>query len=262
MKKKLFAIILTVLMLAGTTATALAAGTGDMDRDKTQLQTKDQTCIDQEDQDLLRQQLRDRLHITDPALDAQQDRLRDCDQSCDGSFTDTALHWGGPEIDAAYQWGFVNGYPDGSFRPDKTISGIEGILMMSRMTACLSGIDEEASEDDVDWNDVPDWAAAQLREQSALRIEAQSQLYGEGELTRLQFALMLANALGIEPAEVTEDTVVFLDQDEIPAGALGFIYALRTMGIMEGSGGYFHPDQPVTRAEAAATLCRVMGILE
>jgi hypothetical protein len=72
---------------------------------------------------------------------------------------------------------------------------------------------------------------------------------------------MLAKALGVEPEEVTEDTVLFLDQSEIPQDYLGYISALRTLGIIQGIDGRFCADQTVTRAEAAAMLTRILEML-
>ena len=53
---------------------------------------------------------------------------------------------------------------------------------------------------------------------------------------------MLAKALGVEPEEVTEDTVVFLDQSEIPQEDLGYISALRT-SICVSDAARFRPQR-------------------
>ncbi|MEA4815104.1 MAG: S-layer homology domain-containing protein, partial [Oscillospiraceae bacterium] len=167
------------------------------------------------------------------------------------------------QINSAYCWGLVNGYPDGSFNPDGKISGTGGTLMVSRLINCLNGENStETTEDSIDWDLVPEWAKEQLQEKTALRIAAQSQCYGETQLNRLQFAVMLAKAAGIEPAEVSADTVAFLDQDDIPAEDLGYIEELRALGIIQGNAGCFYPNQTVTRAEAAVMLIRMLGVIE
>jgi hypothetical protein len=109
---------------------------------------------------------------------------------------------------------------------------------------------------------MPEWAKAQLQERNALRIMAQTSYFDEAQLDRHQFALMLARALGIDGADVPAGTVVFLDQDAIPAEDLGTIHALRTMGVIMGNNGNFYPEQKVTRAEAAAMLVRIAEILD
>jgi hypothetical protein len=163
----------------------------------------------------------------------------------------------------AAAWGLVNGYPNGNFNPDGDISGMEGVLMMSRMMNNIAGEDDSTETvEAIDMALVPLWAREQICEAAALRIATQSQFYGEQQLNRLQFATMLAKALGVEAVDVSEDTVVFSDQASIPENDLGYIYALRMLGVIEGNNGEFNANQLVTRAEAAAMLTRVLGILE
>lgn len=62
---------------------------------------------------------------------------------------------------------------------------------------CLNGESStETTENSIDWNLVPEWAREQLQEKTDLRIAAQSQCYGEAQLNRLQFAVMLIRILG------------------------------------------------------------------
>ncbi|MPM04824.1 hypothetical protein SDC9_51105 [bioreactor metagenome] len=274
MKKIWMSVIVSIMLVCSISISAFAAGSGSMTQDQTQDQTQsqtqdraqDQSCkqteVNTADREQARLQIRDRLQISDQAEAQYQDRLQQQDQtrSC---FTDTEQHWAREQIGSAYSWGLINGYPNGDFNPDGVISGTEGVLMMSRLMNCLNVEESQADpETSIDLNLVPEWAREQIQEESALRIAAQSQCYGEAQLNRLQFAVMLAKALGVEPEEVTEDTVVFLDQSEIPQEDLGYISALRTLGIIQGTDGCFCADQTVTRAEAAAMLTRILEALE
>jgi uncharacterized protein YkwD len=47
-------------------------------------------------------------------------------------FSDSARHWGAESIDWAVQNGVVDGYPDGTFRPDQTVSESEFLAMLLR----------------------------------------------------------------------------------------------------------------------------------
>jgi hypothetical protein len=280
MTKKMLAILIAGIMVFSMPGWAMAQGAGDMiqDQDRIQDQTqdplqtqdqimiqqrdRDQTNINSADQEQARLQLRDRLHILDQAKTQLQERLQTQDQTrlC---FPDIEGHWAMAQIRSAYQWGLINGYPDGSFGPNQNVTGAEGIVMMSRLMERLSGIDPgTVAAGQVDWESVPLWARERLQEAVALRIAVQSQFYGESRLNRLQFAVMLAKALGIEPTTVPEGTVDFLDQDELTASELGYIHALRTLGLIVGNQGYFYPAQAVTRAEAASMLTRVLDMLE
>ena len=134
--------------------------------------------------------------------------------------------------------------------------------MLTRMMSKIAeGMPEEPDPEDIDWDMVPEWVREQLGEGIALTIATQTHLYGESQLNRLQFALMLAKAMGIEDEAPPEGTVVFLDDDVIPPAELGYIYRLRALGIIQGNEGNFMPQKRLTRSEAAAMMNRVMSML-
>jgi len=265
MKKRVNVLIMVCIMLFSMPVWAEASGSGaqdqtrdqtrllDQDQDQTKLQDQEQTKLDQEAQDQARLQLKDRLQISDSIKIQQQERLQLQDQT--QSFADVQQHWAREQITSAYNWGLVNGYQDGNFDPDGDISGAEGIIMVSRMMNCMTNTDNTTNANaEIDLDAVPVWARETIQEQSALRIAAQSQVYGEEQLNRLQFAVMLAKALGLEPTADLGDTVVFLDQDSISESDLGYINVLRTLGIIAGNNGSFNPGQLVSRAEAAFVM--------
>ncbi len=46
-------------------------------------------------------------------------------------FRDVAGHWAAGVIDVAYRGGFLSGYPDGSFRPDATLTRLEALVALA-----------------------------------------------------------------------------------------------------------------------------------
>lgn len=235
----------------------------DQTQDQTRLQDQKQTSVDQAVRDQARLQLREKLRISEAAKIQQQERQSTQEQAKSGSFSDAKQHWASEQIASAYNWGFINGYQDGTFKPDGDISGSEGIIMVSRMINCMNNNEEStANKAEIDLNAVPVWAREMIQEQTASRIAAQSRVYGEGQLSRLQFTVMLAKALKLEPTLNSGENVIFLDQENIPADDLGYINSLRILGIVEGSGGNFNPDKQVSRAEAASMLMRIVDSLE
>jgi len=260
--KKVTAFLISLILICGISTPALAAGPGAMTQSQTQDQSCQQTEISAAEREQAKLQIRNQFHISDQANTQYQQRMQQKEQS--GScFNDTDQHWARAQINSAYCWGLINGYPDGGFNPDGKISGMGGILMASRLMNCLNGESStETAENSIDWNLVPEWAKEQLQEKTTLRIAAQSQCYGETQLNRLQFAVMLAKAAEIEPADVSADTVAFLDLSDVPAEDLGYIEELRILGIIQGNDGCFCPNQTVTRAEAAVMLIRMLGIFQ
>lgn len=263
MKKRILTMLIAALMVLTVPGFVFAqSDTPIQDQQQIHQQDRDQTHIDLHDQEQIRLHLRDRLHVTEGAILLKQERMRQQEQSR-LLFTDMEQHWAREQVQSASQWGLVQGYPDGHFGPNGNITGPEGVAMMTRLMNCLEGIDAgNITPGAVDWEGMPEWAKSQLQERNALRVMVQTPYYNEAQLNRYQFAIMLAKALGIEPADVPAGTVVFLDQEAIPAEYLGTLHTLRTVGVIMGNNGNFYPEQKVTRAEAAAMLVRIADILD
>ena len=80
-------------------------------------------------------------------------------------------------------------------------------------------------------------------------------------LTRLDFSVMLYNALKLDPAKYAEVVLPFADLEKLPEGALPAARALYAEGIVTGTQGkdgklYFNPSGNLTRAQAAAMIGR------
>lgn len=80
-------------------------------------------------------------------------------------------------------------------------------------------------------------------------------------LTRLDFSVMLYNALKLDPAKYAEVVLPFEDLDQIPEQALPALRALYKEGIVTGTAGtngtlFLNPSGSLTRAQAAAMIGR------
>lgn len=81
----------------------------------------------------------------------------------------------------------------------------------------------------------------------------------DAAVTRAQFAVILANAFGWH--ETGDAALPF--RDAIPSWAAGGIKAAVARGVITGyPGGWFRPDKPITRAEMAVLVDRVLGLEE
>jgi hypothetical protein len=68
------------------------------------------------------------------------------------NFSDISRHWAKADINSAAEIGWVNGYPDGTFRPDQPITRAEFMTLVNRV---LERVPEEA--DDLLKNDMIHW---------------------------------------------------------------------------------------------------------
>ena len=110
------------------------------------------------------------------------------------AFRDTAGHWAEKTLDEWQDEGLIDGYGDGSFQPNGTVTRAEFIKLVNRTLGFTA-------ESEISFSDVTerDWFHAEV-----------------------------ARAVAA--------------------------------GYAQGSGGMFRPNQPVTRAEAAAMLARAAGL--
>lgn len=75
-------------------------------------------------------------------------------------------------------------------------------------------------------------------------------------MTRAEFTLMLAAALGLEP--VLGASLEFAD--ELPVWAAGYVAAAVEAGLVQGfPDGTFRPAEPITREQLAAMAVRAVG---
>ncbi|MBD2847120.1 FIVAR domain-containing protein [Paenibacillus sp. IB182496] len=148
---------------------------------------------------------------------------------------------------------YMNGYPDGNFRPDRDVTRAEMAAMLSRL-AELTG-KTAAGYPDVA---ASHWAAgdiARALEAGLMSGYPDGSFRPQSGITRAEMAAVVANNLGL-------DEVAGSPFADVSAShwASGIIAAVQETGIMGGyPDGSFAPDRQLTRAEAVTILNRVFG---
>jgi hypothetical protein len=86
----------------------------------------------------------------------------------------------------------------------------------------------------------------------------------DGQLTRVQAVTIMVRALGFEGLAPNPSyrIVAFHDDAAIPIWAKDSVYVASQLGLVSGTQGYFHPEEPLTRAEAAVLLDRFREYLQ
>lgn len=84
-------------------------------------------------------------------------RFDDKDTDTSSNFTDISSHWAKNEIGIAANKGWINGYPDNTFRPDQNITRAEAMTLVNRVLNRLPETAEDLlHEDMIKWPDNAD----------------------------------------------------------------------------------------------------------
>nr|PZN68369.1 MAG: hypothetical protein DIU55_14200 [Bacillota bacterium] len=181
-----------------------------------------------------------------------------------GAFlSDMAGHWAAGMVSALEARGIVAGVAPDVFAPDQPLTRAQWAKLVvaglgyGDAAAALSGQPSR-------FVDVPawHWAAGYIEVLAELGLTAgvgNGAFDPEGPVTRAQLAVFAVRAAGIDPGGGS-GAAPYADEAEIPAWAREAVAAARAHGLMEGMpGGRFEPGRPVTRAEGAAVLYRLLA---
>ena len=173
------------------------------------------------------------------------------------AFTDTAGHWAETAITKwSEEYSIINGYEDGTFRPDDSITrgAFAGILDRFLKFQTMS---PEGTFSDLDGNY---WEEAILKlHASGVYLGDNGQALAGNTITRQQAVTMIARAF-----EISGDTdeIHYLDSDQVADYARPYLAEMSARGyITDSSDGYFRPTEPITRAEIVNILDHMIEVL-
>lgn len=158
-------------------------------------------------------------------------------------------HWASEYINDLSQSGVINGYEDGTFRPDGDVTRAEFAKLLS-----LS-FELDSSSDG--YSDIADHWAKEYILQSSSVVYAPSDDYSpDAKATRAELAYALANVLALESEQTNAE---FADWDSVPEAMAQKVSAAVENGIIEGyEDGTIRGGASVTRAEACALIVRAI----
>ena len=176
-----------------------------------------------------------------------------CPQTYASVANDLNGHWCRTEIETFLNKGLVQGYPDGRFRPDATVTRAEFI----RMVNSAFGFVREGTKTFTDVN-ADDWYSADLA--AAARTGWFSGMpdgsaMPEATITRQEAAKLLVSMLGeSRPGSF----VMFTDGQQVADWARDYVETAGALGIIEGfPDGTFRPARSLTRAETIKMLSNI-----
>ncbi|MCR8635355.1 S-layer homology domain-containing protein [Paenibacillus radicis (ex Xue et al. 2023)] len=174
------------------------------------------------------------------------------------NLNDIAGHWAEANIKQAVSSGIVSGYPDGTFKPNHTVTRAEFAVMLMNT---LKPQGEGAALTFTDTAKIGIWAqkaVAQAFQAGIIKGYEDGSFRPDAEITRAEMAVMLANALGLT---VEANTVTgFADDKDVPAWSKGAVAAMKKQKLVEGKGANeFGPTASTTRAEAVTALLNLLA---
>ena len=177
-------------------------------------------------------------------------------------FIDVRGHWAEASIRRGVWAGFIHGYPDGSFRPEDTVTRAEFLKML---VAYQAG--DDISTEGLEQIPLPEirdhWVAPYL----LWALEAdwfspedlEFALDPDGVITRQEMALLVARVAGLEPSS---QELAFTDADDIDEFFVSSVAAAVEHGILFGYPDQtFRPQEGLKRSESVAVIWRAAELL-
>ena len=157
---------------------------------------------------------------------------------------------GKPAIKRISRKKFITGYPDGTFRPEKSITRSEAAMILARIS------DDYSEGHKNEFADVPadEWytnAVLYLNSKTGLNTY---EFKPNENITRIDFCIWLCKILNINIKPQSSGNY-FKDIEDI-SGA-GYVNTLFELGVIEGyENNLFKPYNGITRAEVTAIISR------
>jgi len=177
-------------------------------------------------------------------------------------FIDMGSHWADVTIGKLIELGVINGYGDGTFRPDNTITRAE-----------FSTIVRKAFKyDEAEGNSFEDtsnhWAKNEVHTLVVSGVIDKAE-YGDlympdKNITRIEMAKMIVRAVGLgeQAVDMAGNDTRFIDNTDIPSADRGYIIIASDKGIINGYPDLtFKPYGEATRAEASTMVINALDYL-
>ncbi|GAA0135395.1 hypothetical protein YSY43_22350 [Paenibacillus sp. YSY-4.3] len=168
----------------------------------------------------------------------------------------------------------LQGFEDGSFRPNQPVTRVEAIVTAVRLMGLEGEAKAKSSDTKLHFKDADQldkrypWAKGYVivALERGLFDAAEDKILPDKPASRVWVSSLLVKSLGFEEEALRQMTKIpdFNDAKAIPAGAVGYVNIAVAQGIVSGyPDGTFKPNKNVTRAEMAALLDRTNdGLLQ
>ncbi len=164
-------------------------------------------------------------------------------------FKDIAGHWGKSYIEKMNKAGVINGYEDGTFRPDGTVTkGEFATLIVNALKIDTTKAEGHWATEFVNAAKAANLIADEIAVATAADLDT--------KITREEMASMVSKAAAYKKVAITDiQPVVMSDFESIAEWAQDDVNNAVILGIISGfEDGTFRPKETATRAQAATML--------
>ncbi|MBQ3076904.1 MAG: S-layer homology domain-containing protein [Clostridia bacterium] len=172
------------------------------------------------------------------------------------TLSDMSGHWAEEYVYSGVEAGYISGYTDGTFQPERTVTRAEFSKMLNQAIGMKTAAD-------IRFTDVTpaDWYYEEVRKAVAagyISGYTDNTFRANVAITRQEAAVIVARVVAA-PAS-TRPLTELSDYADIAGWASSYVRIINTKGYMMRSGETaFRPNDPLTRGEAAMTIAKLLA---
>lgn len=169
-------------------------------------------------------------------------------------FTDIENHWAKDLIEKKYSEGLIEGYPDGTFKPDEALTKGQLIAIINRSFG-LSNAEENHFKDVT----VNDWYKKEVDKAEYYKYIDGLEIRGDEVATPRDAVMMVSHLLDLE---VDEENLEIKDIDKLSSKEEKMFKMFEELGYMNSkSNESINPDKELNRAEILSITDKVLGYI-
>jgi uncharacterized lipoprotein YddW (UPF0748 family) len=179
-------------------------------------------------------------------------------------FSDIQNHWAAESIRQLQGRGFISGYPDGTFRPDASVTRAEFAAILQKAFKDIPPVRNPITFKDIPANHWANPAITAAYRTNFISGYPDKTFRPNQLIPRVQVLVALVSGLKYSPTTTVKETLkkYFDDAGKIPNYALEQIAAATEKRLIVNypKVKILNPTQNTTRAEVAAFICRALKI--
>lgn len=196
----------------------------------------------------------------------QNSRLYSRQTPAASNFSDIQTHWGLKDITNAAGNLIVRGYPDGTYKPEGTLTRAEFAATLTRVLyhAMIPKPEARKTYSDVKTSD---WFYDDIMNADVMGLNGYvtgSEYNPNQQITREEMAYMVARAAEYAGADLSKavlPALYYSDLNDITVRYKDDVKICTNLGLLQGEGGNFMPKKTLTRAETATVLNRLFALI-